>query len=145
MLEHQRFARLQHLLDKSNVFCQFLLQRMDEQKAEELRKHEKQAKKEEKEKENESRNTQPKQVRCSSGDRFKGGTDRTCSAPPPHTPSTPLFIGHFGIILLAGLLCTVSSNKIGPYRIFKTVGKLLTSCNVWITHATHKSPCPDLI
>ena len=64
MLEHQRFARLQHLLDKSNIFCKFLLQRMEEQKLEEMKKFEKQSKKEEKdkEKENESSNAHQGQV-----------------------------------------------------------------------------------
>lgn len=63
MLEHQRFARLQHLLDKSNVFCTFLLKRMEEQKLEEMKKLERQSKKEEKEKENESNSVEQKQVR----------------------------------------------------------------------------------
>ncbi len=35
MQEHQRFARLQHLLQKSSIYSQFLLQRMEKQKEEE--------------------------------------------------------------------------------------------------------------
>ncbi|EDO46669.1 predicted protein [Nematostella vectensis] len=47
MVEQQRFARLQHLLDKSNIYCQFLLKRMEDQRKEEENRQKRQEKKEE--------------------------------------------------------------------------------------------------
>lgn len=38
MQEGQKFDRLQHLLNKSNIYCQFLLKRMEEQREEEEKK-----------------------------------------------------------------------------------------------------------
>lgn len=49
MLEDQRFRRLQHLLDQSNIYCRFLMERMDEQHKEQAKMQEKQAKKQDEE------------------------------------------------------------------------------------------------
>ena len=43
MKEHQRFMRLQHLLEKSSIYSKFLLQRMENQLEEEKKQHKKQA------------------------------------------------------------------------------------------------------
>ena len=44
MEEQQRYRRLQHLLEKSSIYSMFLLQRMNNQKEEEKRKHKNQKK-----------------------------------------------------------------------------------------------------
>ena len=47
-VEKQRYSRLQHLLQKSNVYSSFLLQRIEEQKVENEKKKARDAKKAEK-------------------------------------------------------------------------------------------------
>ena len=47
MQESQRFARLQHLLDKSHIYTKFLLKRMDEQKEQEESSRKRSAKRQE--------------------------------------------------------------------------------------------------
>ena len=47
-VEKQRYSRLQHLLQKSNVYSSFLLQRIEEQKAENEKRKARKAKKAEK-------------------------------------------------------------------------------------------------
>ena len=54
--DKQRFLRLQHLLEKSHIYCQFLLERMESQKKETQKQQERLAKKLEK-KENKEQNT----------------------------------------------------------------------------------------
>ena len=49
-MEHQRLSRLSHLLEKSNMYSQFLMMKMEEQKAADEKKKVKLAKKLEKEK-----------------------------------------------------------------------------------------------
>jgi ATP-dependent DNA helicase len=47
-VEKQRYSRLQHLLQKSNVYSEFLLQRIEEQKTENEKRKAREAKKAEK-------------------------------------------------------------------------------------------------
>lgn len=41
MVEHQRYLRLQHLLERSTIYSKFLLKQMDEQKDKEKKEREK--------------------------------------------------------------------------------------------------------
>ena len=43
MVEHQRYLRLQHLLERSTIYSKFLLKQMDEQKDKEKKEQEKTA------------------------------------------------------------------------------------------------------
>ncbi|XP_031567428.1 lymphoid-specific helicase-like [Actinia tenebrosa] len=60
MQEGQKFARLQHLLNKSNIYCQFLLKRMEEQRENEEKKQKRMAKRQENKEIKEA--TKPQQV-----------------------------------------------------------------------------------
>lgn len=44
-IEQQRYTRLQHLLEKSNIYSSFLLQRIEKQKEEKEKERQKHAKK----------------------------------------------------------------------------------------------------
>jgi len=48
MQETHRFARLQHLLDKSSIYTQFLLSRMEKQKEQQEKREKRMAKRQEK-------------------------------------------------------------------------------------------------
>jgi ATP-dependent DNA helicase len=61
-VEKQRYSRLQHLLQKSNVYSSFLLQRIEEQKAENGKRKAREAKKAEKAKKEDDKES-PQTVR----------------------------------------------------------------------------------
>lgn len=56
--DKQRYLRLQHLLEKSHIYCQFLLERMENQKKQAQKQQEKLAKKLDKQKNDENNTMQ---------------------------------------------------------------------------------------
>lgn len=54
-LEEQRYKRLQHLLQKSSIYTNFLLSKMDEQQAKERKRQERQAQKRKEEEKNQKK------------------------------------------------------------------------------------------
>lgn len=56
--DKQRYLRLQHLLEKSYIYCQFLLERMEKQKKDAQKQQERLAKKLEKKKKDEYKTTE---------------------------------------------------------------------------------------
>lgn len=85
--DKQKYLRLQHLLEKSSIYCQFLLERMENQKKEAQKQQEKLAKKLEK-KQNEENNTLQKVPQIEGRVTRRAGKRLTVTTLSPQTDQT---------------------------------------------------------